>query len=84
MAFDPLFETFVLEADLDPHGAVLLSGAVAVLQHDDPDWWGTYIIPCDETFRVVEYFGHPDGAACESGEVACWFLLFVREELRYI
>lgn len=84
MAFDPLSETFILEANFDLQGAVLLSGAAAALQHDDPEWWGMYIIPCDAAFRALEYFGDPNGAACESGEAACWFLLFAREELRYI
>ncbi|VTU35814.1 hypothetical protein H4CHR_03754 [Variovorax sp. PBS-H4] len=83
MAFDPFPETFILEADLDPHGAVLLAGAARSFEHDDPDWWSTCIVPCAETFRAVESFGGPDGEACESGEAACWLLLCMREELRF-
>ncbi|WP_413763743.1 hypothetical protein ACEN9J_07755 [Variovorax sp. Varisp41] len=83
MAFDSQPENFILKADLNPHGAVLLAGAVRAFQHDDREWWSALLIPCEETFRVVESCGGPDGEACESGEVTCWFLLLVREEQRH-
>jgi hypothetical protein len=83
MAFDPQPGSFILEADLDPHGAVLLAGAVRTLQHDLPEWWSTCVIPCEQAFKAVEAFSDPEGGACEAGEVACWLLLFMREELRY-
>lgn len=83
MAFDPHLETFILEADLDPHGAILLTGAFVALHHDVPEWYSSCIIPCEQTFRAVESLGGPDGDPCESGEEASWLLLFMREELSY-
>jgi len=83
MALDPHLETFILEADLDPHGAALLAGAFIAFLHDVSEWWSASLIPCSETFRAVEPLGDPDGDACGSGEAASWLLLFMREELSY-
>lgn len=83
MAFDPHSETFILEADHDPHGAVLLAGAFTAFLHDVSEWYSSCVIPCEQTFRAMESLGGPDGAPCESGEEASWLLLFMREELSY-
>ena len=81
MAFDLHPETFILEADLDLHGAVLLTGARVAFLHDVPEWYSSCVIPCEQTFRAMEFLGGPDGDPCESGEAASWLLLFMREEL---
>jgi len=83
LAFDPHSETSILEADLDPRGAVLLAGAFIAFFHDVSEWWSASLIPCNETFQAAEPLGDPDGAKCESGETAAWLLLFMREELSY-
>jgi hypothetical protein len=83
MAFDQNPENLILEADLDPHGAVLLAAAFIAFLHDVPEWWSACLIPCEQTFREVAPFGAPDGDACDSGEAASWLLLFMREELSY-
>lgn len=83
MAFDVHPENLIFEADLDPYGAILLSGAFVAFHHDVSEWYSSCIIACERTFRAVEYLGGPDGDPCESGEAASWLLLFMREELSY-
>lgn len=83
MASDLHPENFILEADADPHGAVLLAGAFVAFHHDVSEWYSGCLIPCERIFRAVESLGGPSGDACKSGEAASWLLLFMREELSY-
>ncbi|MFS2166268.1 hypothetical protein [Variovorax sp. Varisp62] len=85
MAFDLLSNTFTLEADLEPFGASLLAAAYYCFMNDEAEWWDIDVIPFESVYYAVVELGKTaagNDSSCESGEVACWLLLFMREEMR--